>query len=101
IKNQIDQLKKQKQSIWLEVKYTGEDLVPNLKSLIEELSQDSLIDVLKIQNLSTPQWHIEAQQPLENLQEMGPEDVFKRLLKENEITTEQSQQLLKSYKEIL
>ncbi|MDI1352383.1 MAG: exonuclease SbcCD subunit D C-terminal domain-containing protein, partial [bacterium] len=50
ILNEIQKLKDQKSSAWLEIEYTGQDLIGNLRELIYENIEGSLLEIRRIKN---------------------------------------------------
>ncbi|MCA9059997.1 MAG: exonuclease SbcCD subunit D C-terminal domain-containing protein [Planctomycetaceae bacterium] len=88
-------------SIWLEVVYTGDDVLPDLESRIQALTAGSAVTVLKTVNRQVMAAALSADIAAESLQELTPEDVFERFLESAEISDSQRCDLRQIHDEIL
>ena len=101
IEEELIKLKERDQSIWIEVVYQGDELMPNLREQIEALTQNSKLEVLRIQNQRIMQKTLEAGSATESLDELNPTDVFERCLDSHHIPTAQRPELQAAFLEIL
>lgn len=91
-------------STWVEVVYTGEDIVPDLREkLLEALVEDSqgLITLLRVKNQRIAIQTLAAQDTEQTLDDLSPQDVFSRCLDAHAVPQEQRPELMHLYQEIL
>lgn len=99
---QIKQMLQQKLSIWLEVSYTGQELVANLNERLHSLVQGSEVLLLRI--FDRPMIaRLTARDTTfaENIQDLTPEQVFQRCLDSSDTPELQQAGLLNSFHQIL
>jgi exonuclease SbcD len=101
ITNAISKAKADESNAWLEIEYTGNEIVPNLNSLFDECIKDSKMEIRRIKNKTVITRTMNRFNCDETLDDLDPIDVFKRCLQANEIEEEQRTELLNSYMEIL
>lgn len=102
IQSEIEALKQQAESVWLEIIYTGRDVVPDLWVQIEEMLAGSKLEVLRIKNEAAYKGIVvPAPDEGETLDDMDEYDVFKSCLQAHEIPEESRDELMQSYKEII
>lgn len=102
ISEQIQQLIKQNQSIWLEVIYTGQELRPMLSQDVRELLDGTQVLALNIQNRTLYEQSLNAQQPpTMNLKQLSEMDIFERLLDKKDITDDERHGLKQAYQTLL
>lgn len=85
INSTIENFKQSTDSIWLEVIYTGSELMPDLNERLQALIENSNIELLNIKNLSRHSTTLNAQFPNETLTDLDVFDVFERCLHANQI----------------
>lgn len=100
IQNRLTELRSSGSSVWVEIIYNGKEMVPDLSAWVKEQVKDSLIEVLKFQNLSLKQQVLTRNDTPKSLGEISDEDVFKRLMEKRSLTPADQQELLNSYNEI-
>ena len=91
-------------STWVEVVYTGEDIVPDLREkLLDALVEDSqgLITLLRVKNQRIAIQTLAAQDTEQTLDDLSPQDVFSRCLDAHAVPREQRPELVRLYQEIL
>jgi len=91
-------------STWVEVIYTGEDIVPDLREkLLEALVDDSqgLITLLRVKNPSIAIQTLATQDTEQTLDDLSPQDVFNKCLDAHAVPQEQRPELVHLYQEIL
>ena len=97
----IKKLQEDKVSCWLEIEYTGKEIVPNLKEEVEELLEEGDITILRIINRQIIERVLSASNENETLDELDEKDVFIRCMNEHEIPEEQQEMLMGLYEEVL
>ncbi|MCR5813094.1 MAG: exonuclease SbcCD subunit D C-terminal domain-containing protein [Desulfovibrio sp.] len=85
---------------WLEITYTGQELISDLHDKILAQLKGTEIEVLRIKNERILQRYLQAVQPGERLENLTVEEVFARCLKEHEIPKEQQKLLTEAFWEI-
>lgn len=101
IEAQLADYKREQESIWLEIIYTGNEVIGELRAQVEALLNGSQLEVLRLQN----QWlmkeilaPVQAEKPLP---ELTPIEVFERRLESMQVVSEQREELMQTYKEAL
>lgn len=88
-------------NVWVEVEYTGEALVADLREQIESCVADSSVEILRIKNNRIVQQVLEAQHIEESLDDLDLYQVFDRRLDMAQIPIEQRAELVNAYREIV
>ncbi|MEL0619462.1 exonuclease SbcCD subunit D C-terminal domain-containing protein [Psychrobacter proteolyticus] len=91
----------QSDSIWLEIVYTGDEIVSNLREQVQAMVEGLPCEVLKIKNTRTYNKVLNQQQTSENLQDLNEMEVFERCLTLNDIPDSQKDSLRDAYGLIL
>lgn len=89
---------------WVEIIYTGEDIVPDLREkLLESLAADTrgLVTLLRIKNQRITARTLQADDTGQTLDDLSPQDVFQRCLDAHEVPDNQRPELLHLYQDIL
>lgn len=94
-------LRKRGETVWVEVEYTGEDIVGDLREQIEALVGDSTVEVLRIRNNRIVQQTLAAQHTEESLDDLDLYQVFERRLDAAQVPADQRESLMASYREIV
>ncbi len=89
------------ESIWLDVEYTGAELLPDLRARIAALVEGSALTVVKIGNRVLVQRALEGSAAGETLDDLAPADVFERCLDAQEIAESDRDELRRAHEEIL
>lgn len=89
------------ESIWLEVVYTGDEIVSGLKEQVNNMVENRTLEVLKTSDAKQYVKVMNQQQTSETLQDLNEMDVFKRCLTLNNIPDEQKLSLHNAYQQIL
>lgn len=101
IAKELSQLKDQKSSGWLEIIYDGKELISNLRSLLQNMIEDSQLVILRIANLRLlHQLSGDEKQQLD-LDSLNEEEVFLRCLDTNQVSELQRKQLIQLFKQTL
>ncbi|MDP3516789.1 MAG: exonuclease SbcCD subunit D C-terminal domain-containing protein [Pseudohongiella sp.] len=92
---------------WVEVIYTGDEIVPDLREKLEAVTTGvkanttSPVTILRIKNQRISTQSLTADMPEQTLDDLTPHDVFERCLLAHEIPDEQRPALQHAYQEIL
>ncbi|HLR83000.1 MAG TPA: exonuclease SbcCD subunit D C-terminal domain-containing protein [Paenalcaligenes sp.] len=101
IEAQILAYKRKLESIWLEIIYTGDEVVGELRARVSELIEDSPLEVLRLQNQMLMREILAPVQAEKPLPELTPYEVFERRLEALQVASEQRAELLHTYGEAL
>ncbi|WP_180958074.1 exonuclease SbcCD subunit D C-terminal domain-containing protein [Psychrobacter sp. 4Bb] len=91
----------QSDSIWLEIVYTGDEIVSDLREQVQAMVEGLPCEVLKIKNTRTYNKVLNQQQTSENLQDLNEMEVFERCLTINDVADSQKDSLRDAYGQIL
>lgn len=97
----LEKLKNEKSNAWLEIEYTGQEIMPNLQEEIFALVGDSEMSVVRLKNQRLVTKMIDLAATEETLDDLNEQKVFQRCLEVNEIPDEQHSELLEAYNEII
>ena len=89
------------ESIWLEIIYTGDEVVSELRESIQAMVEGLPCEVLKIKNTRTYNKVLNQQQISETLQDLNEQEVFERCLATHNIPDEQKLTLREAYEQIV
>ena len=89
------------ESVWLEIIYTGDEVVSELREHIQAMVDGLPCEVLKIKNTRTYNKVLNQQQISETLQDLNEEEVFERCLTAHNIPDEQKSSLRDAYDQIV
>jgi exonuclease SbcD len=84
---------------WLEVVYEGEEVIGNLREILEEATSGTEMEILRIKNNRIIERVLNQIQDDETLEDLNVNDVFERCLSAHEVPEEQRPELLRAYKE--
>jgi len=101
LSTQLATLAAAKQPVWLEIIYTGEELISDLRERLESLTEDSELLILRIQNTRLIDRVLNSAHSEESLDDLDVDDVFTRCLAANEIPDAQQVDLRHSYQQTL
>ncbi|MGP4847800.1 exonuclease SbcCD subunit D C-terminal domain-containing protein, partial [Marinobacter sp. 1Y8] len=91
----------QSDSIWLEIVYTGDEIVSDLREQVQAMVEGLPCEVLKIKNTRTYNKVLNQEAMSETLQDLNEMDVFERCLNVNEVTDAQKLTLRDAYAQII
>ncbi|MDG5814672.1 exonuclease SbcCD subunit D C-terminal domain-containing protein [Chitinispirillales bacterium ANBcel5] len=97
----IEQLKTENSGAWLEIEYTGKDVVGNLRDMLDEAIADSTMEIRRIRNRRAIDRVINNICEEETLDDLDEGDVFARCMDAFDVTDEDREELTLSYNEIL
>lgn len=101
IEKQLLALKQSKPTAWLEVSYTGQDIVSDLRERIEHVVAGTALEVLRVRNQRIVQQLLSQTEAQENLESLSPEEVFMRCLQAHDVAEPQRPALIHSFQEIV
>lgn len=101
ILQELEELKKLEQPIWVEIVYEGMELISELRQKLDEAIHETSIEILRVKNHRVLQQAITSLDEGELLSELDAEEVFRRCLEANKVPEEQRQDLINAYDEIL
>jgi len=82
---QIEDLKQEESSIWLEIQYTGTEIATSLQDDLRKATGASKIEILRIINSRIIESYLSSQEIEESLEQLSVEEVFERCLQQNHI----------------
>ncbi len=94
-------------STWVEVTYTGDDIVPDLREQLEhavcsdDSNQQSPVTILRIKNHRSSAQLSSGDNVQQTLDDLTPHDVFEKCLDANKVASEQRPALQLAWQEIL
>ena len=97
----LEELKKEESAAWLEIEYTGSDIIGNLREMLDEAMADSAMEIRRIKNRRVMDRVISTVAEDETLDDLDAEDVFTRCLDAFEVPDEDREELTVSYNEII
>lgn len=89
------------ESVWLEVTYTGDTIVNDLREKIDEIIKELTVEVLITKNPRNYNKVLHQQQISETLQDLNEQEVFERCLATHNIPDEQRLTLREAYGQIV
>ncbi len=95
----IETLKKEKSNAWIEVEYTGQEIVGNLRQEIESAIEETEIEIRRIKNKRLVEKVVQVKED-QTLDRLDASDVFQKLLDTYEVPQNDQQDLKQSYREI-
>ncbi len=97
----IEKLKKIASQAWLEIEYKGHDIIGNLREIIDEALEDSIMEVRRIKNNRVTDGVISTIAESETLDDLEVGDVFIRCLDTFDVPVEDRDELTELYNEII
>jgi exonuclease SbcD len=101
ITGKINTLKERGSASWIEIEVTSTSDPAEIRSRLDELIEDSPMEILRIKNRSIIAGALMPLTENETLETLDHRDVFKRCLEANEIPADQHEELLKTYDEAI
>ncbi len=96
----LEPLKKGMSKAWLEVEYTGQKIIGNLRQEIESAIEETEMEIRRIKNKRLIERVIHKVTDDQTLDRLDAGDVFQKLLDTYEVPQKDQQELIQSYKEI-
>jgi len=101
IQNRIDKLKYDGSNSWLEIEYTGSEIIGDLWDLLGESLNGTSMEILCIKNKRIIDRVIRSMHEGETLDDLDIHDVFERCLDTYEVPIEDRPEMTQSYNEII
>ena len=101
IKGRISALKAEGSRAWLEIEYTGNEVIAGLQEQLDEAIKGSLLEIRRVRNRPLAPMALERLSVHESLDELNELEVFNRCLNARQVPDEQRPLLLESYREVL
>ncbi len=97
----LEELKNEDSHAWLEIEYTGSDIIGNLREILDETLADSSMEIRRIKNRRLIDRVIGTIDGNETLDDLNVNDVFERCLDAFDVPDEDREELTASYNEII
>jgi exonuclease SbcD len=97
----LEELKKEESAAWLEIEYTGSDIIGNLREMLDEAMADSDMEIRRIKNRRVMDRVMSTIAEYEPLDDLDTSDVFTRCLETFDVPDEDREELTVSYNEII
>jgi exonuclease SbcD len=101
IAERIDELKQLESNAWLEIVYTGSDLVGNLRELMEDALSGTAMEIRRIKNRMLTDRVISRINDEETLDDLDAHDVFVRCLDAFDVPVEERPGMIQTYNEVI
>ena len=101
INAEINKLIQANSSAWLEIDYTADEIIPDLKQKLEELVSGSNLEICRIRNKRNFNMILSEDHIAEKLEHLDPLEIFNRCLELNQVPDTERDLLNFTYKEIL
>ncbi len=99
IASRLEELKSKDTTILIDIVYTGEQVVGDLRDRLDELTAQTKLEILRIKNERIFEHAKISSIDDETLADLSIDEVFKRCLDANEIPLEQQEELINTYRE--
>jgi exonuclease SbcD len=97
----IGDLKDQESNAWLEIVYTGPEIVVNLRERIEEALSGTAMEIRRIKNTLLTDRVINRISDDETLDDLDVHDVFTRCLDVYDVPREERPEMIRTYNEVI
>ncbi|SHO59180.1 exonuclease SbcCD subunit D C-terminal domain-containing protein [Vibrio quintilis] len=97
----IETLKEHQEDVWLEISYTGSEVIPDLNTKLNQMTEESGLNILRVKNPRIREQILGQTQVKETLDDLNTKEVFERCLTAHDVPVEQQQELMTAYQEIL
>ncbi len=101
LSERLSALTRADENIWLEVTYTGDTVMPDLRERLYESVAGTTVEILRIQNKQLRDKVLTQDKPEETLDDLNVADVFERCLAMNSVPEDQCVSLRQTYKQLL
>jgi exonuclease SbcD len=101
IRKKLEELKTKNSTAWLEIEYTGSDIIINLSEMLDETLAGSGMEIRRIKNRRVMDRIMSRIDQDETLDDLDAEDVFTRCMDAFEVPAEDRKELMFSYMEII
>ena len=101
ILTKIAELKHNNSDAWLEIDYTGTEIVPNLQEALNEAISSSKLEILRVRNRRQVERILRQAIEDEQLEQLNESEVFERCLDAHDIPETEREELQLTYNEII
>ncbi|GAB2595603.1 exonuclease SbcCD subunit D C-terminal domain-containing protein [Nitrincola alkalisediminis] len=101
LSSRIAVLASQRASIWLEIIFTGQEVIGDLRERLDEATLGTELDILRIKNTRVIERVMGQERIDETLDDLDVQDVFIRCLDLHDVPDDQRPDLLRAYQETL
>jgi exonuclease SbcD len=101
LSERLNELKESAANTWLEIEFTGDEIVSDLPGRLQEMIAGSNLEIRIIRNKILLDKVLQQNDSEETLDDISIDEVFLRCLDSYEIPQEQRTELLHSYQEIV
>jgi exonuclease SbcD len=101
ISEEIEELKAKKSSAWLEIEYTGLEVLGNLRQSIEEKTENTDMEIRRIKNKKTIESLKSSANHEQTLDDLDVNQVFEKCLESFEVKPEDKNDLISAYNLII
>jgi len=101
ISARLAELSASDEPLWLEIIYTGDEVMGDLRERLEAASAGTQMEILKVKNKRIIDRVLGQTQPAETLDDLNETEVFERLLTLRDVPEAQRPELLLTYREAL
>lgn len=88
-------------SCWLEIIYTGDEIIGDLRERLEAAVADAPLEIVRIKNSRAAERALRQIHEGESLDDLNADEVFTRCLEERRVPEEQRPELMAAYRETL
>jgi exonuclease SbcD len=101
IQTGIAKLKEEGSLAWLEIEYIGNELVANLREIVDEALEGSTIEIRRIKNKKVMERVISKIKEKETLDDLNERDVFESCLEANNVLAHERMEMMVIYNDIV
>ena len=101
IYNRLTELKKSNIPVWVEIIYDGTDIFPDFTAWVNEITTNSKIEIIKLQNRQYFNEVLTMTDNAHSLEDLDEFEVFEKLLEKNNISKDRKEELKNMYREIV
>ncbi|MFH2067086.1 MAG: exonuclease SbcCD subunit D C-terminal domain-containing protein [Pseudomonadota bacterium] len=100
IQEKVVQLRQEESTAWLEIEYTGSDMIGNLRELLDESLSGTAMEIRRIKNRRIME-RISCMREDETLDDLNVHDVFERCLEASDVPSADRLEMKQLYHEII
>ena len=101
IQQKLSQLKRENSNAWLEIEFTGKEVVANLREMLNKMLEDSTMEIRRIKNRRMIERMINRISEEETLDDLDVNDVFIRCLNAFEVPQDEREKLVQNYSDVV
>ncbi len=101
IQTKITELKKNESNAWLEIEYTGTNIISNLRDTVDEYLDDSNMELRRIKNKRIIERIMTQIDEGETLDDLNENEVFDRCLDSFDVPVQERLAIIQAYQEII